>query len=382
MKNIKITIKKELRTIVRDKKSLLMMALTPLFIPLFVFLMSFIYEQMINGEEKTYKIGINYELSDVEKEILKDTNLEAQTFPSIESAEKAYENKEILAYIIKEGTNYNIYNNSQSEEGSYINMFITNYLESYNNYLGQIFLNSNGIDTNLVYNNITYDIKELPGDSVMGNQIVNMAIVFTIMAMTLTAIYAATDSTAGEKERGTLETLLTYPIKAKELILGKYAAITISSIITLAISLILAIISLNLVKNNFETMQNIVFNFNFTAILLSIVILFIYALFISGLCIAIASFAKTFKEAQSSLTPVSLIICIPMFLEMLDVNLSGGLAFIPILNHNIVLNDIFLGNINIYTVIITIISSLIYTSILIYIIIREYRSEKILFDTN
>lgn len=197
MKNIKITIKKELRTIVRDKKSLLMMALTPLFIPLFVFLMSFIYEQMINGEEKTYKIGINYELSDVEKEILKDTNLEAQTFPSIESAEKAYENKEILAYIIKEGTNYNIYNNSQSEEGSYINMFITNYLESYNNYLGQIFLNSNGIDTNLVYNNITYDIKELPGDSVMGNQIVNMAIVFTIMAMTLTAIYAATDSTAG-----------------------------------------------------------------------------------------------------------------------------------------------------------------------------------------
>lgn len=380
MRNIKITIKKELRAIIRDKKSLLMMALTPLFIPLFVILMAFIYEQMMTEKEVIYKVGINYELSEIEKGIISDTNLETILFNDIDSLEKAYKDREILAYIVKESNNYTIYNNSQSEDGSYINMFIKNYLESYNNYLGQKFLVENGIDTNSVYNNISYDVKELPGDSIMGNQVVNMAIVFTIMAMTLTAIYAATDSTAGEKERGTLETLLTYPIKAKELILGKYFAIAISSIITLIISLILSIISLNIVKYSFDTMQNIVFNFNFETIILSIIILLTYSLFISGLCIAIASFAKTFKEAQSSLTPVSLIICVPMFLEMLDVNLSGGLSFIPILNHNIVLNDIFLGNINISIILITIVSSIFYSLILVYIIIKEYKSEKILFD--
>ena len=48
-----------------------------------------------------------------------------------------------------------------------------------------------------------------------------MAITFTIMAITLSCIYTSTDSTAGEKERGTLETILTFPVDRKELILGK-----------------------------------------------------------------------------------------------------------------------------------------------------------------
>lgn len=54
------------------------------------------------------------------------------------------------------------------------------------------------------------------------SEVVLMAITFTIMAITLSSIYASTDSTAGEKERGTLETILTFPIARKELILGKY----------------------------------------------------------------------------------------------------------------------------------------------------------------
>ena len=66
--------------------------------------------------------------------------------------------------------------------------------------------------------------------------------------------------------------------------------------------------------------------------------------FISGLCITIASQAKSFKEAQSTLTPVSLVICVPMFLELLDFKLGGYFTFIPILNHSFILNDIFAGN--------------------------------------
>ena len=58
-----------------------------------------------------------------------------------------------------------------------------------------------------------------------------MAITFTIMAITLSCIYTSTDTTAGEKERGTLETILTFPISRKELIFGKYLAISISGIV-------------------------------------------------------------------------------------------------------------------------------------------------------
>ena len=382
MRNVKITIKKELRAIIRDKKSLLMMALTPLFIPVFVVLMSYIYDFMMREEENIYVVGVNYTMSEIEMEIANQNCLQMVYYSTSNELESAYNDNKIYAYIVREENNYTIYNNSRSEDGSYVGMYISNYLENYNTYLGQLFLLNNGMNPKMVYNNISYDVVELSGDSMMANQVINMAIVFTIMAMTLTAIYAATDLTAGEKERGTLETLLTYPIKSSELIMGKFLAIVISTVITLVISIILCIVSLLFVKYNFAILENITMNLNVITILLMFIILLTYSFFISGLCIAIASQAKSFKEAQSTLTPVSLVICVPMFLEMLEVKLSSYLVFIPILNHNFVLNDIFAGNIDVSNILIIVISSIVYSLLLVWIIIKEYKSEKILFGTN
>lgn len=382
MRNIKITIKKELRAIIRDKKSLLMMALTPLFIPLFVILMAYVYDFMTREEENIYSVGVNYNLSDIENDITSQNSLDIIYYSNVSDMEEAYENGEIISYIVKEDNNYTIYNNSQSEDGSYVGMYITSYLESYNTYLGQMYLINNNMDPSLVYSNISYNTVELEGDSIMASQVINMAIVFTIMAMTLTSIYGATDLTAGEKERGTLETLLTYPIKSSELIIGKFLAIVISCIITLVISIILCVGSLLFVRYNFVILKDITMNINVTTILLMFVILFTYAFFISGLCIAIASQSKSFKEAQSALTPVSLVICIPMFMQMLDVKLGSYLALIPILNHSFVLNDIFAGNISAVNIILVVVSSIVYSLILVWVIIKEYKSEKILFSSN
>lgn len=382
MRNIKITIKKELRAIIRDKKSLLMMALTPLFIPLFVILMAYVYDFMTREGENIYSVGVNYNLSDIENDITSQNPLDIIYYSNVSDMESAYENGEIISYIVKEDNNYTIYNNSQSEDGSYVGMYITSYLESYNTYLGQMYLINNNMDPSLVYSNISYNTVELEGDSIMASQVINMAIVFTIMAMTLTSIYGATDLTAGEKERGTLETLLTYPIKSSELIIGKFLAIVISCIITLVISIILCVGSLLFVRYNFVILKDITMNINVTTILLMFVILFTYAFFISGLCIAIASQSKSFKEAQSALTPVSLVICIPMFMQMLDVKLGSYLALIPILNHSFVLNDIFAGNISAVNIILVVVSSIVYSLILVWVIIKEYKSEKILFSSD
>ena len=123
-------------------------------------------------------------------------------------------------------------------------------------------------------------------------------------------------------------------------------------------------------------------NLNIVTVLLMFVILLTYSFFISGLCIMIASFAKSFKEAQSTLTPVSLVICVPMFLEMLEIKLSNYLVFVPLINHNFVINDIFAGNIDIVNILVIIVSSILYSLILVWIIVKEYKSEKILFGSN
>lgn len=380
MNNILITLKKELKLIIRDKKSLLMMAITPLFIPIFVILMSYIYEELtVNKDDKTYQIGVNYELSSTEKELLSD-EVKYTVYSSSIELEEAYNSNKILAYIVKDNNSYNIYANIQSEDGSMVTSLITNYLDNYNNYLGQSYLINNNIDLSKVYNNLNYNVTEIKGESIFGNQIILMAITFTIMAITLSCIYTSTDTTAGEKERGTLETILTFPISRKELIFGKYLAISISGIVTLLIGVLLSIVSLYYVKNSFSIYDNVIFNINTITILLTILILLFYTLFISGLCITIASFTKSFKEAQSALTPISLVTCIPMFLEMLNINISGVLSFIPIINHTIVINNILTSSININNILITIISSIIYIIVLLLFINKMYKSEKILFN--
>ena len=380
MNNILITLKKELKLIIRDKKSLLMMAITPLFIPIFVILMSYIYEELtVNKEDKTYQIGVNYELSSTERELLSD-EVKYTVYSSSKELEEAYNSNKILAYIVKDNNSYNIYSNIQSEDGSMVTSLITNYLDNYNNYLGQSYLVNNNIDLSKVYNNLNYNVTEIKGESIFGNQIILMAITFTIMAITLSCIYTSTDTTAGEKERGTLETILTFPIRRKELIFGKYLAISISGIVTLLIGVLLSIVSLYYVKNSFSIYDNVIFNINTITILLTILILLFYTLFISGLCITIASLTKSFKEAQSALTPISLVTCIPMFLEMLNINISGVLSFIPIINHTIVINNILTSSININNILITIIFSIIYIIVLLLFINKMYKSEKILFN--
>ena len=140
MNNILTTLKKELKLIIRDKKSLLMMSLTPLFIPIFVILMSYIYEELtINKDDKTYSIGLNYELTSIEKEML-NKEVKTTTYNNIDELKKAYKSKKIIAYIIKDNNSYNIYANTQSEDGSIVITYITTYLDSYNYNIGTFYI--------------------------------------------------------------------------------------------------------------------------------------------------------------------------------------------------------------------------------------------------
>ena len=131
------------------------------------------------------------------------------------------------------------------------------------------------------------------------------------MAITISATYPATDATAGEKERGTLETLLTFPIRSRDIILGKLFSVTLSSIVTGIVSLLLAIISFYFANQSFKIYESVPIVVTLPHILVAFLVIIIFSFFISGLCIAIASQSKTFKEAQSALTPLTFIAFFP-----------------------------------------------------------------------
>ena len=378
--NLLNILKKELRELFRDKKSLSMMLIIPIFIPLIMLGMSALFESQSSKDINEYnKIGFAYNLSETEKNLAKEMNIKVIEGNEKELKEK-YKNGNINLYVTKKGSEYTI-NTDASDDSVYAVSLTEQYFNTYKNYLQSSYLTQNNINSDSVLNIITVKEKLIEEDNYFADFIKNYAFLFVIMAITVSATYPATDTTAGEKERGTLETLLTFPIKSKDIILGKFLSVTLSSIITGVISFILAIISLIIAKNTFSIYEGLDIMFSPFTIVMSFIIIIVYSFFISGLCISIASTCKTFKEAQSALTPLTFISLFPgMIAFMISIPTTPLLSIVPFLNYSLIFTDINAGNINILNISLMIISSFVYIAIVMHFIIKQYTSEKILFS--
>lgn len=372
-------LKKELRELFRDKKSLAMMLVIPIFIPLLVIGMSALFESQMNVDTNEYnKIGFNYELSETEKQIAKEMDIDVVE-NTTEKLKEKYEEGKIDLYITKKDNHYTIHSDG-SDASTYASTLVETYFNTYKEILQQQALQENNIDANRILNIITIKEKVVEEENFFASYIKNYAFLFIIMAITVSATYPATDTTAGERERGTLETLLTFPMKSKDIIIGKFLGVTVSSIITGLLSLVLAIISLFISKDMFTIYEGVNTMYSLSSIIYAIIVIITYSFFISGLCIAIASTSKTFKEAQSALTPLTFISLFPgMIAFMIGITTTPLIAIIPFLNFTTIFTDITAGNINILHILLMVISTIIYISIVLYYIIKQYKSEKVLF---
>ena len=373
-------LKKELRELFRDKKSLSMMLIIPIFIPIIMLGMSALFESQTEKDINEYNtIGFAYNLSEAEKNIAKEMDIKVVEGKEDELKEK-YENGEINLYVTKDENKYTL-NIDSSDNTAYAQNLTEQYFNAYKSYLQQNYLTQNGVDADSVLNIITVEEKALEQDNYFADFIKNYAFLFVIMAITVSATYPATDTTAGEKERGTLETLLTFPIKSKDIILGKFLGVTLSSIITGVISFILAIISLVIAENMFSIYDGLDIMFTPLSIVMAFIIIIVYSFFISGLCISIASTCKTFKEAQSALTPLTFISLFPgMIAFMISITTTPLLSIVPFLNYSLIFTDINAGNVNWLNIALMIISTFIYIAIVLGYIIKQYKSEKVLFS--
>ena len=372
-------LKKELRELFRDKKSLAMMLVIPIFIPLLVIGMSALFESQVSKDVSEYnKIGFAYEMTEEEKSIAEEMNIEIVNGNEEELKEK-YDNGEINLYITKQDSKY-IINTDGSDNSTFASSLMETYFNTYKQFMQQNYLQENNINPNEVLNIITVEENVLEQDNYFADYIKNYAFLFIMMAITVSATYPATDTTAGERERGTLETLLTFPIKSRDIIVGKFLGVTVSSIITGLISLALAIISLMITKNMFSIYEGIDVMYSPITILFAVIVIIAYSFFISGLCIAIASTSKTFKEAQSALTPLTFISFFPgMIAFMMGITTTPILSIVPFLNFTLIFTDINNGTINLLNIGLMAISTIIYISLVFAHIIKQYKSEKVLF---
>ena len=378
--NLKYVLKKELREVFRDKKSLMMMLIIPILIPFIILGMSALFEMQFKTDFTDYnKVGFNYALSEVESELAREMNLETFVYQEEELEEKL-SNGSLHLYVVKTDNHYTLKYHINQKNNSYTLNLVENFYEQYKRILQEQELALEQQDTALL-DIITVSEEQIGENNFVSTYIVGYAFLFILMAITISSTYPATDTTAGEKERGTLETLLTFPIRSQDIILGKLFSVTLSSIVTGVVSLILAIVSFLYVNQKFTIYQSVPIAISGSQILIAFLVIVIFSFFISGLCIAIASQSKTFKEAQSALTPLTFVAFFPgMIAFMIQVDNNVLYSLIPFLNFSMILNDLSVGIIDINCVLAMIVSSVFFIGIVISYIIRQYKTEKVLFS--
>ena len=372
-------LKKELREMFRDKKSLAMMLVIPIFIPLIVIGMSAVFEGTMNMPITDYNtIGFDYELNNVEESIAQELQINP-VYDTESRLEEKFLSGEIDLYVTKEGDIY-IMHGSDSDTTQYASGLVESYFDAYKAYLQKDYLANHNVDADEVLDIIVLESDIGAEENFFVSYIISYAFLFIIMAITVSATYPATDTTAGEKERGTLETLLTFPIKSRDILVGKFLSVTVASIVTGLISLVLAVISLKVANGMFSIYEGVNLMLSPAALLYAVVVILAYSFLISGLCIAIASKSASFKEAQSALTPLIFVSLFPGLIAfMVGITTNNVTACIPFLNYSIIFSDIAGGYVNGLHILLMLVSTILIIAVVLRVIIKQYKSEKVLF---
>ncbi len=220
-----------------------------------------------------------------------------------------------------------------------------------------------------------------PPEKVAGAALGGLVPYFVIILCFTGAMYPAMDLTAGEKERGTMETILCSPVSRTDLVLGKFLMVVTASLTTA----ILAISSMGLsllYGQRFLSSGDDALHFSIGIKGIAAVFLMVLplsVLFSAGL-LAVALFAKSYREAQSYVSPLTFVIILPAIVAILPGSeLSASTALIPILNTSLVSKEIVTGIYHWGYIALIFGSSCFYAAIAIAAAIVLFNREEVLF---
>jgi sodium transport system permease protein len=191
-----------------------------------------------------------------------------------------------------------------------------------------------------------FDVKTenvAPPEKVGGNLIGGMIPYLFLLLCFSGALYPAMDLTAGEKERGTMETILCSPVARTDLVLGKFLMVLTASLTTAVVALTstgltfvargLFLGPAKLAAAAAAAQSGMMPTLDPAGLLLVLVLVFPVAVLFCAVLLAVSLFARSIKEASSYATPMIIVIIVPAMMGLLPgVDLNARLALVPILN--------------------------------------------------
>ena len=356
MKKIGIIFRKELKDTLRDRRTLFFMIVFPiLIIPLMIggipkIMISMMEKKMteritiaIIGEENSPELMEMFGMADSIDVIF---NVER------DSIEQSIREKDIDgAVIIPDGFSEMVnsmetaqitmvYISSDDLEAAKKRMesVINKYRESkINQRLERLEIHSEILEPMKINHRNIASKKEMIG-KLAGGWLPYMFILYCFMG----AMYPALDLGAGEKERGTIETLLTSPAGRMEILLGKFGVISLSGFLSAISGIIGLLVGLQFMTElpiEIITTMRTIFEVKTIALILSLIVP--VSIFFSAVLLSISFYAKSFKEAQSLVAPINILILFPALIGLIPgVELTWKTALIPIVNISLVTKEI------------------------------------------
>ncbi|MCH2233538.1 MAG: ABC transporter permease subunit [Crocinitomicaceae bacterium] len=197
-------------------------------------------------------------------------------------------------------------------------------------------------------------------------------IAFLFMGCMLPAI----DLFAGEKERGTIETLLTSPVNRLQILLGKMVVIVAMGLISAIVALVGLYAAIQLMDIPAEIMSIVNDILSLQLITTLLLLLLPLAIFFAGVMIPVSVYARSFKEAQSILTPLNIVMVLPAMVGFIPgIELTFTTAFIPIVNVVLATKSIVAGTPDFLLIAITFFTLVALSAVAVAISIKQFGSE-------
>ncbi len=357
MNTILTVYKKEIKDTLRDKRTLITAVLLPaIIIPLLLFGVTKLTSSLMQKEaDKKLKIALIGNTEDFKKQ-LEDSTFTLLTNFNLANGKDAIAKDSLDAIIEFTPTFTTSVNEMKSGK---MNLYykstnlmlaarVSEKLES----IKSVILNERIKKLNIPLETLTpfevtkVDIataKEQIGKMVGGF----LPYIFIIFCF-LGCMYPSIDLITGEKEKGTMETLLTSPASRFQILIGKILAIATIGLCAALMTIIGLVGGLkfmpNLPPDFLETINDMV---SLKFIIMLFAMLIPLSIFLAGMLSAVVIRAKTFKEAQSIVTPLNFVVIIPAMLATIPgVVLNWQTTFVPILNIALATKEIIAGTIN------------------------------------
>lgn len=385
MKNIMNIVKKELKRVFQDKRMLFSTIILP---GLMLFCIYNLMGMVTKITEDNHK----------EKESLIYVSNATDDFINILSVKE--NNVKIINY-----TDNNLNNIKDEIFNGNIDVYIEFYINESNKETVNVYYNNSISESNLAYqkaqtslilynqflqikNNIDPNIIEINPPIIIAEEskavaqlissIVPMLVVIFIFA---SALGVAAESVAGEKERNTIATLLVTPITRTQFVLGKTLACLIITILASISSFIGLVGSL---PSLMQGMGELDFSISYSIIdfIGMFVFMILIALYGVSMIISTSVYAKNIKEASSLAMPIYFIgIFVPIIAGMIDTSVLGiQFYFIPFYNALLCLKGVMSLDITLIQSVVTLGSSIVYISLIIYALTWLIKKERVLFD--